>query len=568
MTIAKARRVSLAEVETALRHAARSAELFSLVKDRLRPEMLDRPGEDVLRLAWEACLTVAARRGGSLPADPMLAWSQIGVELQSVIERYEDEEDRARLERSLFDEKALLDFMFNPADTAVDPVWGRGLLIRLLEERQVHDVLQRTVVGTDYRDKLLDLPAFLSNLQRDQQQIAAMTCSPVRSAAPVDYSPPALNLGSTGLAFLDQAMAGGDAAGEVYGILGAFGSGKTLLAVQAAYYKALQYQNLHRTEGQPLRHVYLFHYEAGYDEILRRVWCCAARIRADRLQNFDINNLTRMGGPLEPYEREIQAAEIARFGADNVDHEYERLLVAQRQISENLWLCDFSGPEDNPQRGTGYVQEIATVLEQERQQGREIGSVYVDYVGLSCRRHISVMSRPRSDEMRHKVGEYGDFAGRLIARPFKARVYLFHQLSSVANARSFAARQHYSDSADGKNFAENVHFCFTLGTRDREFNCIQFDCSKHRRSAGLPNPPLLYLRGDMGCFEVAADLTINPVLGRPVRMGEATAIQSGSHAPGPAVVGQTPFPGSAGAPSPFAPDDDGSSIDDFTQIED
>jgi hypothetical protein len=233
--------------------------------------------------------------------------------------------------------------------------------------------------------------------------------------------------------------------------------------------------------------------------------------------------------------------------------------MVNEEIAQNLWLCDFSGPDDNPQRGTGYVHEIAAALEQERQNGREIGSVYIDYAGIACRRHISVLPRPRQDEMRHLVGEFGNWCRLLIAQPMSARVYVMHQLNSQANSRGFATRQHYSDAAEGRNFAENLHFCATLGTRDREFNCVQFDCSKARRSALLPTPPLLRMYGELGRFEVATDLTISPVLGRPVVRGEATAIQGG-------VAAALEIPQGTQRRSPYSPPDN-ANVMDMTEIE-
>lgn len=558
MTINTSPRLGLSEVEALVRNLVHIPELFDLARERIRLEMFDRPGEEELSLIWSACLETARMYNNRLPADTYLAWSQVAVLLQSRLDR-EVFEDAATIENRLFDEATgLMGSIFDP-NAPSDRVWGRRLLMQFLQEREVQDQLVRAVQASDYHKQIADLPTFLRDLQARHQRIETLATSPVRSAAPRDYRPADLQIGSTGLSFLDDVFGGGDAPREVYGILGAFGSGKTLLAVQAAVAKARQYQVQHFVHGEPLRHVYLFHYEAPYDEILRRTWACAARIRMDRLQSLDTTQLTDVGDPLLDYERVLMAQEIAEHGEDYPPREAERLLMAQQEIGVNLWLCDFGNTDDNAQRGSGYVPEIVAALEQERQNGREIGSVYVDYVGTACKRYLATLSRPRQDEMRHLVGDFGNLARLTIAQPMAARVYLFHQLSSSANSRSFMARQHFSDAAEGRNFAENLHFCATLGTRDREFNCVQFDCSKARRAPLLANPPLLHMRGDLACFEVAQDLTINPVLGRPVRRGEATVIQGGSQ-PTPAANGTRRV-------SPFTPPDD-ALLEDYRSIED
>lgn len=99
------------------------------------------------------------------------------------------------------------------------------------------------------------------------------------------------------------------------------------------------------------------------------------------------------------------------------------------------------------------------------------------------------------DALRHLIGSMGDKCKKLLAVPYDCPVWLFHQLSSAANTRTYATRQHGTDAAEAKNFPENVSFCFELGCRDQEFGAFFMTCSKGRRAA-VGRSPLLVMEGD------------------------------------------------------------------------
>jgi hypothetical protein len=297
------------------------------------------------------------------------------------------------------------------------------------------------------------------------------------------------------------------------------------MAAQACYQKALLFQQRHEEMGLPLEHCYLFHYEAGYDEMLRRLWSHAARIHKDELEQFSWGKLSRRGH-LKPYEAALFAERARLRGAEQVDGEYERLQAAFARLRVNVHLHDFSGSDGNPAVGAGYVEEIAAALRREVDvKGRKVGAVYVDYVLLAARRHLQLHNR-KTDDLRHYVGGFPDAVFRQVAGPFDCRVYLFHQMSAASNARSFGARFRSADGAESKGFAENLWFAFELGVPDRETGCVELFCDKARRARGRETPLLLRMRGEFNTFERAADMAVNPSTGRPVSREELAVVAS------------------------------------------
>lgn len=529
-------RLGRSQRESMLRHVLRLPELFEMAFARLEPSHLGATGDGDLSALWSAARQAAGRYGsGALPSDPSVAWAVLQGELEAMIASG-DVFLLPPTVSGVLGSGGLLEAFYGH-DEGLDVNWGRQLLVEFLRERTVlvplHELLDS--MPDHVPGRLDDL---LSVFQDRDRALGSLTRPSARSGAPENYRPPDLQKSSSGVDFLDAVMNGGDAVGEVYGVLGAYGSGKTCLAVQATYEKALVFQAEHDARGGPLATTHLFHYEAGYDEILRRLWAYAARVHKDVFESFDPNALSTTG-KLKSYELTTFARTIAEEGLANVPGERERLDKALTLIRRNVYLHDFSSPADDPGAGTGGVDEIAAKLRYEADRDMRIGAVYVDYVLAAARRQLAATGR-RTEDLRHLINAFPDECMRKIAKPFGCRVYLFHQLSGAANARGFGARLDHSDSGECKTFAENLWFCFVLGARDLETNCLQLYVSKSRRARGVESPPLLRLVGQFGALELAGDMVLNASLGKPVSRQEMSMIA-------PVHFPSTPTAGGGGA---------------------
>ncbi|TMJ00944.1 MAG: hypothetical protein E6G97_18600 [Alphaproteobacteria bacterium] len=502
-----------------LRHALRLPELFPIARDRLKDGLFDPRFERHYLLTLESVFACVDRyAGGALPKSVEALHAMTRAEMAARLAAGPPDPGMAQL---LLGDGGLLDFLFDET-SVLDHAWGRSLLVDFLRERSVYDPLCELIATVGRASVPEGLGPLLEQARNSDLQLEALKATSARSAAAFGHKLRPLDKTSTGIDFLDDFMAGGDAASEVYGVLGGYGSGKTALAIQSCYAKSLQFQYEADCKGKDLQHCHLFTYEADYAECVRRFWAHAARIRMDSPGMPELEpELLSHTGQLREYERCLFAKEIAREGIDNFPGEFERLQAARELMARNVWVHDYSGADENRQRGTGYVDEIVAELMAATRDGRPPGAIFVDYAGLAAKRYL--LARGRSmDELRHYVGGMPDELMQKVTRPFNCRAWLYHQLSAAANAKGFTSTFRYTDSAEAKNFGENVAFCFQLGVRDKATNCLQFFCDKTRRAKGAEAPVLLYLRGEINTLERATDMTINPSLGRPVSKSDAS----------------------------------------------
>jgi hypothetical protein len=519
------------EREVLLQHVLRLAGLYRLARTQLQPGFFRGADELPLQVVWTcACEALTLYTNDELPSDEQLSWAVIETHTRAYLERTA----QGALYNVLCGPDGLFAWLFD-ANAALNEDWGRALLVRFVRERGVYDPLCDMIAALGRDEIPASIDSALDEFRQKDLAVAGLETETGRSAAPANYVPRKLHKTSTGIDFVDDFMNGGDAPCEVYTVLGAYSSGKTLFAAQLAYNKALIYQHL-AEQGDPLRYCHVFHYEATYDEMLKRTWAHAAQIHTDSLEELDLeianssllnsNTLSRRG-QLKGYELRLFADEIGRYGIDNVDGEYERLQHAIELIRPNLVLHDFSGRGDNPMAGTGFIQEIAGALTRWANSGRQVGSVYIDYAGLCCRR-FQMANNIRTEELRHLLTVFCDQCLRRLCGPFGCRVWIFHQFAGAKNDRSFGARLTRADAAECKSFGENAMFCFELGIKDQTTQALQFGCDKARRARGVEAPVLLYMRGELGTLVKASDLTMDQSTGKPVPLLEHNMIEFGA----------------------------------------
>ena len=118
-----------------------------------------------------------------------------------------------------------------------------------------------------HRSVLKDLPTFLETARQETEEVAAIGVSTAASLFPDGWDKEGgINMFSTGVNFLDTALKGGHAPGEVYGVLGPFASCKTTLAVMLAVEGCRHAAQLLQETGEQ-QCVFLASYEAGLAEL-------------------------------------------------------------------------------------------------------------------------------------------------------------------------------------------------------------------------------------------------------------------------------------------------------------
>src|SRR5262249_19254294 len=112
---------------------------------------------------------------------------------------------------------------------------------------------------------------------------------------------------------------------------------------------------------------------------------------------------------------------------------------------------------------------------------------------VMCRRYCVSHGLDESKRLRHLISRFMNELSQRVAQSYNCSVWVLSQLSGEANKKAPTSVQHYADAAEGKNFAENLDYCFCLGNKDTESRCAQFMAGKTRRTEGMARPTVVQL---------------------------------------------------------------------------
>lgn len=485
-------RMSFDERDTLMAYLLIHPGVFSEARQVLTPEHFTGPEEVIWAVAWGTCMDLYNQYNGQLPARHI-----IETEALARIENVPGEVPESGVEelRSLFEYVFNLDVAVftSPANTP----YGFDLLHKFLKERHFADPVKRFVA--EIGDQIpADVPLLLEEFAARYNQVAGAGRSAMEDLVPeTGWTPEEFRVIPTGFPFLDAPMGGGAARGECYGLLGAFGSGKTMLSCGIMAEAATRAVADAMASGKQPEHCAMFMYETPPDDVRKRIISYIAGIKLKHLDRVPFSQHLSRRGNRHPYEE-------ALFPGDPRG-EWERYNDTA-PIWRTLHIADMRGPNHNPKAGSGGIDEIHAELEKHRTRyGTRFRAISIDYALTCCRRYISAKGWDVDRKLRHLLGGFGDECRRLIASRFDAQVWILNQLSGQANKRAPGAKVNHADSAEATNFAENLWYCFCLGTKNRENNTLTIDCTKTRRSEGVPAPTILELRGDLARFVQADD---------------------------------------------------------------
>lgn len=406
------------------------------------------------------------------------------------------------------DSKGLVPWIFEfkkeTSDEKKKDAYFINYIKRFLSIRKIQRGLKH-LLEKEGQSFIVNLPEILKTYAEEYVHINKATDNPIKSANISTWTPKPKPRYKTGVNFLDKALNGGQAPGEVYGVLGAYASGKTMLAVQIACQSARVQAEMHRLDKNYIpKRSFIFHYEATHDEMMSRIISHICEISWEELLDFDLNRLSSLDGPIFPKPYEIERWNHAYKSKDGTfQAERERLESRMSLYQDYIHLVDMSGTEDDSKRGAGYIYEIANILNQHVVKNNiPIGCVIIDYAGLCCKRYIAA-NNMKTESLRHLIGDFGYLCRQLIAVPFSCPVWIFHQLAAASNKKTFNSLQHHADAAEAKNFAENLVFCFNLGVPHPQYRTILMTDTKPRRSVQL-KPMFLWVNGQYQVIEEAS----------------------------------------------------------------
>lgn len=383
---------------------------------------------------------------------------------------------------------------------------ARSILKQFVIARGVFTPVRRIMQAAGPQQVPADLFKILTSVTRVHTQASVLSELPVVDMAPAYGTPmpSQRELVPIGVPFIDSAV-GGQRAGEVGGILGPTGGGKTTFGVHMAVAHAnLCWYNGQSTGTRPKFVVYITAEESA--AFLRpRVWSAFFRIQRDRAAATDpFSHMTTQANIL-PYERDDQA------GQPRVLSERERYELRRPILNNCFAVLDLSGSAEFPHAGTGYVDEIEAHLTRliESRQDQELAMVVIDYAGLIVQRHLEFNGRDEGDRL-PLLKYFADNCRKKIAERFECAVWVLHQLNGTVGGRKSTAKMSHTDAADSKAFAENMSVCGALGVADPSNGCRLLNWSKTRNKANeLVAPSTLKIHHD---FSLMVDVSDQYVL--------------------------------------------------------
>jgi RecA/RadA recombinase len=498
-------------VDTMVAFALRTPRVFAVARGKLRVEHFDPIAEAHLQLVWRAALNVAGRHAGALPCTSPDLHLLLRTEVLQLAAAEADVIGPEAIEQAV-GPGSFLEWCFQTV-AAADPAATEreasafDYLNRFAVERGPSRALQATLADGD-GSVPEHLPELLEGALDEVRRATVLAEDPVESAAPEGWTPQLAQRRTTGIAFLDNAMDGGHADGEAYGLLGPTGLGKTTLAVNICVEGAAQDRRQAGAERRAPRHWYFVTYETSAGPVRLKMWGYAAQLHWDSLKNFRREDLSTDANR-KPYEL-LRFRKEMLAGRDP-GPELARLERALAELAVNVHLVDMSGSGKDRCRGTGLVEEIRDILLRERDgKGHAVGGVIIDYAGLAVTRHISAQGLKVEQVTRHLLKSFPYDCRRLIAEYFQCPVWVLHQSNTEANRRAPSSVPHHSFASEAGLFAENLDFCFCLGTKDHRTSTCLLSCSKTRWAGSRPEPAILQIDGAYSRMVEAEDYVVDP----------------------------------------------------------
>lgn len=475
----------------------RFKDLFNLASTYIKIDHFDNELEIVYRLIWKTALKINQEKGPAfLFDDPNKVFSLFQLELSPEIEKIKNNKYIIDSLYGRNNEKGILNWIYETDINEININLVTDYLKKFLNHRIVQEPL-RAILNSVNRNVISEIPNVLKSLADTSVSISSLNTqfskTPTLDNLIFEQTP----FESTGVGFLDHVLSGGQLPGEVYGVLGAYGSGKTLFSVQIACGFAINQVTLYSAgQIQEPKHSFIFHYEANFEEMAKRVIAHISEISWEELQTGNLNNLSSETGPIfiKDYEKKYWAKDIAKNNGV-FKPERQRLEIRSKLYNHYIHLVDMSGTNpQNPKMGCGYVQEIANILAAETARKKiQVGSVVIDYAGLCCKRYIADKGI-KPENLRYFLGDFGDRCRQLIAIPMKCSVWVMHQLAAAANKRTDAYLAHHADAAEAKNFVENMVYAFNLGVPNAQYRTVTLNVTKARRSS-IKKPVFLWING-------------------------------------------------------------------------
>lgn len=270
------------------------------------------------------------------------------------------------------------------------------------------------------------IPEIISRMQSERSGAVGSTGKVVRLFEPGREKFNSFPRVSTGIDFMD-ALIGGYMPGEVMGLLGPFGKGKTTLAVQLVcefarnrnYSAYISYE----TDIVPGVSNRFYGYVGG-------------------LNRRDIANIQS----LDPKRREAMHYNFREWADEYI------VTIDMRQ--------------GGPNAGSGGPDELRATIQEQREVGKPLKLVVIDQYLSMVNRYMSTHSIP-ADHMRNILQNWVERI-KDVASDEQCTIVLLHQTGTAKVNASPTKKPEAADSAEARSFPFWMDACIALGTQDHQ----------------------------------------------------------------------------------------------------
>ena len=220
-------RIGFDERETLMCYLLRDPAVFLEARTILTPGHFSEPYEVIWGTCWRSMCDLYDQFG-AMPAHMILE-----ADALSRVDDNPDELPPGGVEEI----HNFLEFVFTVDMTALQgsfSSYGFEMLQKFLKERHWADPMRSYLqeIGTSVP---VDLPALLRDYSDRLVQITGIQSSVMEPLIPDHWESSVVTRTPTGLSFIDNPMGGGWVPGEVYGLLGPYGGGKTMMEIGRAH---------------------------------------------------------------------------------------------------------------------------------------------------------------------------------------------------------------------------------------------------------------------------------------------------------------------------------------------
>lgn len=403
---------------------------------------------------------------------------------------------RAETESMIFDDNPARGILANLYDTdrvSLSYATGEPLVRQFLVERAITNAIIRHVNDMDEFKGLVDMSEaeHLKKMAEDAERISGISAVvEIEELAPDLSYFDKMNTYQgvpSGIPWIDAHIERGQRYGDVNGIIGPTGAGKTTLGSQL-FVSNVREAIKQAASGEDDRLCVFYTYEQRAFDLQQKVFSNAfsiarSSIREDTRLSECFSNGTTI--PLKSYEigKFNNMSEVERYNLDRAHFSRHGII---RNMSGVADICDDERMINiKKNKGIGGLQELVNDLhyiQDTRKQG--IRAVFIDYIGLVMERQFSITED--SDVLYRGLKRFPDEVRQKVAGEFNCVVWLLHQMSGSANKVRPTTPLHHADAEGCRSLANNMSNCLCLGNPDAGSEgggkCLYLSFSKLRNS--------------------------------------------------------------------------------------